>query len=474
MKKDMEQFLHKFIEKIGSYLEGNSLETTPVVEYVKATELEEKIDLSLELKGKSLDDIFSMVEEYLHYSVRTSHPNFANQLYMGFNFPAFVGEMVVALTNTSMATFEIAPLANLIENKIINKMNGLIGWYAQDDTPGGIMVPGGSYANMVAMLMARNKICPTAKQEGMPHNKFVLFVSDRSHYSFDKGVNILGIGTKNCITVASDKHGRMIPEALAEAIVEAKAKKLIPFFVAATSGTTVHGAFDPLNPIAKICKKNNLWFHIDGAWGGSVLLSKKHRNLLDGCHQADSFTWDAHKMMGVPFHASMILCKNKKNLCEASAGGGESYIFHNTENDQFDSGPNSLQCGRRVDCLKIWFAWKHLGDEGYEKLINDHFDRAIILTKMIQDNSRLELICEPQSLNICFRVLPNDPTGGKEFDLNSYNLALREKLVAEGKFLVNYSTDDDGTIFFRYISSNPMVTKDYLDKFIKTLLEMEI
>lgn len=457
------EFLHHLVDQIVDYLEENNLKDTPVVNYCKANELKEKIDLTIKGEGIDFPEFTKLIEGYLKYSVRTSHPNFANQLYMGINFPAFVGEIITALTNTSMATYEIAPVATMIEREIIDKMNGIVGFKNGE----GIMVPGGSHGNFSALLLARNIIMPECKKIGITHNQLVMFVSDQAHYSFEKALNILGLGTDNCIQIRSDSIGRMIPEELEKEIVAAQAVGKIPFLVAATAGTTVAGAFDPLSEIGDIAIRHNIWFHVDGAWGGSVLLSRKHRHLMDGIEKADSMVWDAHKMMGVPFYATMLLCKHKGVLFDTNSGGGQEYIFHNTDNMSYDFGPFSLQCGRRTDCLKVWFAWKFLGDDGYEKLIDSHFERAQFVVNYIKNNPRLELISPPQSLNVLFRVIPSS---GIDEDINDFNARLRTKMAKEGKFLVNYAERDNGELFFRYIASNPSTTDQHLIDFFEYLL----
>ena len=148
-----------------------------------------------------------------------------------------------------------------------------------------------------------------------------------------------------------------------------------PFFIGATAGTTVRGVFDPIEEIALICKQYNLWFHIDGSWGGSALLSEKHRSLIKGSECSDSFTWCAHKMMGIPLMCTSIVLKDRTLLKQINSVPGTDYLFHG-DDDELDLGLYSLQCGRRVDSLKLWLAWKYIGDEGYENRIDHLFSLA--------------------------------------------------------------------------------------------------
>jgi len=192
------------------------------------------------------------------------------------------------------AIWESSPVFAVMERHIIEFMGRLTGFHNVE----GLFCPGGSMANCYAMLLARQQAHPDIKRHGISHlPRLVMFASDQSHYSFSKMAIMLGHGSESVIKVKSDERGRMIPEELEAAILKAKEDPdQTPFMVAATSGTTVFGAFDPLVPIGAICRKYGIWFHVDGALGGTWLFSKKYRTLLTGLEQADSLTWDFHKM----------------------------------------------------------------------------------------------------------------------------------------------------------------------------------
>uniref|UniRef100_A0A1B0DE52 Uncharacterized protein n=1 Tax=Phlebotomus papatasi TaxID=29031 RepID=A0A1B0DE52_PHLPP len=204
------------------------------------------------------------------------HPHFFNQLSCGLDIISMAGEWLTATANTNMFTYEIAPVFILMENVVLTKMREIIGWNCGDS----ILAPGGSISNLYAFLAARHKMFPGYKEHGsraLPGD-LVMFTSDQSHYSVKSCAAVCGLGTDNCVMVPSDEHGRMITTELERMILERKAKGQIPFFVSATAGTTVLGAFDPLNEIADICDKYNLWLHVDAAWGGGLLLSRKYRH----------------------------------------------------------------------------------------------------------------------------------------------------------------------------------------------------
>lgn len=454
------EFLLKLVDLVCDYLGQNKLPGTVISTPRSPGELKEKLGLQFQDTGVNNDELLKMCRDYLDCSVRTSHPGFNNLLFSGFNFPAFVGEIITALTNTTMATFEVAPAASVIENELIDNINTLIGFKKGKRKADGIMVTGGSNANMIAMLCARNRILPSIKKEGIFNNNLVAFVSDQSHYSFDKASNVLGFGTKNLILVKSDAQGRMRPDILEKHIIKAISKGKVPFFIGATAGTTVFGAFDPIKEIGLIAKKYNLWYHVDGSWGGAVIFSKRYRHLLNGVEHADSFNLDTHKLLSIPLMASFFLCKHAGVLKKTTSCKRTEHFFHKDKYSPMNSGEKSLQCGRRVDALKVWMALKYYGNKGLEELIEESFSKARYVVDLIKTNPKFELIKEPQFLNICFRVLPDD----KAADINKFNLRIREALIKKGKFFINYSSLKDGTFFFRMIVSNPAASqKNYLD-----------
>jgi glutamate/tyrosine decarboxylase-like PLP-dependent enzyme len=332
----------------------------------------------------------------------------------------------------------------------------MVGW----DRTEGIMVTGGSNANMSGLLLARNTKFPETRRFGNGNTRFSVFVSEEAHYSFFKALNQLGIGTDNLIPVPSDAQGRMRASELDRLVLAAKERGFTPLCVAATAGTTVLGAFDPLNDIADVCEKHKLWFHVDAAWGGGSLMSKKHRHNLKGIDRADSVTWDTHKMLGTGLVSSFILTPHIGSLLASQRGGGNNYLFHDGQENTVDLGPMSLQCGRRVDALKVWLTWRAMGDEGFEKLVDTFYARAKFMAQEIKKRPALQLIYEPESLNVCFRYQPK-----RKFMANLAVRPIREELLALGAAMINWSSRG-GESFLRFIVVHPGADEKVLTKIL--------
>ena len=447
-------------EKIKAYIQENQNDSHPVVKFRGPDELKEAFDFKVAEKGVSENEFLELLDKYLEYSVKTGNKQFLNQLYSGFNFPAFIGEVFSVLANTSMYTYEVAPVATVIETEMISLMNSYAG-YSDGD---GIFVTGGSNANLVAMFSARNRIAPDSRFEGYDrNNKLVAFINEQAHYSFETAANILGIGAKNVIKVKADKNGKLIISALEKEIENAIRRGEKPFFAVATCATTMQGAYDPIEEMAELCKKHNIWLHADGSFGGSLLLSDKNRYLMKGIEQTDSFAWNPHKLMNIPLICSALLVKKRGTLQHNITDINTDYIFHDIDVIE-DLGKKSIQCGRKVDAVKLWFAWKYFGIEGYQKRIDNLIDMAVYAENIINENPQMELLSERSSFAVCFRYIPKNET-----DLNKFNLEIRESLRKSGKSIVNYGYIGK-TLAIRLITANGELQKSDIDLFFANLL----
>jgi glutamate/tyrosine decarboxylase-like PLP-dependent enzyme len=455
------QFDDRLLRVINAYLEENRDPGTPVTLRESPERLKAALDLSLDGAGCSLEDLYGHIDGYLRHAVRTGHPQFFNQLWSGFTVPGFLGEVIAALTNGSMYTYEMSPVATLMEREIVARMGRLAGF----DSPEGLMVTGGSSGNLQAMMLARHRAMPDVKRRGFfrPLNP-VAFVSEEAHYSFEKAANVLGIGMDQVIKVQTDEAGRMRPQDLERKIQASRESGGMPFFVGATAGTTVKGAFDPLSRIAPIAQRHGLWFHVDGSLGGSVLLSPRHRTLLEGLEQSDSFIWNPHKLMGLPVICSVFLVKKAGRLLKTNSVAGADYIFHDEGYGEHDIGPMSLQCGRRVDALKLWLSWKYYGDRGYAERLDRFFTLAEYAEAVVAKTSGLELMAPRSSVTVCFRARP--PRG---VDPNGFNIELREWLASRGKGLINYAHLGEDVVL-RLVVANHAISRRDIDRFFHSLM----
>ncbi|XP_013376403.1 PREDICTED: cysteine sulfinic acid decarboxylase isoform X2 [Chinchilla lanigera] len=399
-----------------------------VCEWKEPEELKQLLDLELQSCGEAQEQILEHCRAVIHYSVKTGHPRFFNQLFSGLDPHALAGRIITESLNTSQYTYEIAPVFVLMEEEVLKKLRALVGWSSGD----GVFCPGGSISNMYAMNLARYRRYPDCKQKGLRAlPPLAIFTSQECHYSINKGAAFLGFGIDSVRVVKADERGKMISEDLERQINLAEA---------------------------------------EAAWGGSVLLSQTHRHLLDGIQRADSVAWNPHKLLGAGLQCSALLLQDTSNLLKHCHESQASYLF---QQDKFydvalDTGDKVVQCGRRVDCLKLWLLWKAQGGQGLEQRIDRAFALAQYLVEEVKKREGFELIMEPEFVNVCFWFVPPSLRGKRESPDYSQRLSqvapvLKERMVKEGSMMIGYQPHGTRGNFFRVIVANPMLTRADMD-----------
>ncbi|XP_039602686.1 cysteine sulfinic acid decarboxylase isoform X1 [Polypterus senegalus] len=441
-----------------------------VCEWKDPEMLRDLLDLELGDSNEPHEKLLQLCRDVARFSVKTNHPRFFNQLFAGLDHHALVGRFLSDSLNTSQYTYEVGPVFVLMEEVVLTKLRAIIGWNSGD----GIFCPGGSISTMYAMNLARYRAFPEVKVRGLwSLPRLALFTSQECHYSVKKSACFLGIGLENVLLVDVDDRGIMIVEDLVKKIEKAKSEGIFPFMVSATSGSTVFGAFDPLDEIADVCQKYQLWFHVDAAWGGSVLLSKKHRHLMRGIDRADSVAWNPHKMMMAGLQCSAFLLKDTSNLLKQCHSANATYLFQQDKfyDISYDTGDKSIQCGRKVDCLKLWLMWKARGTRGLEERV----DRAFTYTRYLVDEMKkregFQLLLEPQFVNICFWYIPPSLRGqqgqeGYEEKLSKVAPIVKERMIKKGSMMVGYQPRGSQVNFFRMVVISPQITREDLDFFL--------
>ncbi len=421
-----------------------------VAEHIPSDQLYETLDLSLKENPLSEEEFEKVLKELVFTTTRTATTGFFNQLFGGRNEKAILGDLLAVVLNNSMYTYKAAGPQIGVEKVILNETCRLIGW---DENADGTFAPGGSMTNFMSMLMARDKANEKIRYEGAQKNLRV-YTSQESHYSTPKNAAFSGIGRDNVQYVPSNEFGQMDITHLRRMIEEDLSKGYVPTMVNLTAGTTVLGAFDSIPEISQLCKLHNMWLHVDGAYCGSVFLSDKYKHLLHGIELVDSFSYNAHKMLGTPLSCSIIVVKNKKYLHD-SFSNDASYLYQ-TDHDEFNLGKTSLQCGRRNDALKFWTLWKSVGTDGLEKIVDHQFYLADVARDYIRANEDYTLYSFDESISVCFNY-KNIPAR----DICTLLFEHSELLVGYGSF--------NGQEFIRFVTINAQNEKEDILNFFKTI-----
>tara|TARA_B100000768_G_scaffold181941_1_gene207595 strand:- start:6333 stop:7739 length:1407 start_codon:yes stop_codon:yes gene_type:complete len=424
----------------------------PVAGRIDPDKLYDSVNLSLNPSAIVDDEFKKVLKDVLVSTPKTATNLFFNQLFGGRQSKAVLGDLLAVMLNNSMYTYKVAGPQVGIEQEIIRQSCNLIGY---GDQSNGTFPTGGSMSNYMALVMARDEKDQNCRSEGMS-KPMVVYTSKESHYSNGKNASFAGIGKNNIRYIASDSGGRMIPEKLEQQIIEDIEEGFIPTYVNATAGTTVLGAFDPIDKIADITEKHGVWLHVDGAYCGSVIFSAKYKHLVTGIDRSNSFSYNAHKMLGTPLTCSIILVNNKEHL-HYSFSNQADYLYQ-TDGDDFNLGKTSFQCGRRNDALKFWTLWKSLGTNGLKQIVDHQFELADVAREYIRNNSNYTLYSFDDSISICFNYKNIDPS------------ALCTALYQHQITVVGFGSFNEDT-FIRLVTINANNEKSDILNFFKILEE---
>lgn len=368
----------------------------PVAKPIDTDELYQTLDLQLNEEPSVDSDFKKALTDIIKSTPKTASTSFFNQLFGGRLSRATLGDLLAVMLNNSMYTYKVAGPQIGIEKTILHKICDIIGYGKESD---GTFASGGSMTNYMAMLMARDRHDPAAKNNGI-QTKMIVYTSKESHYSISKNASFMGIGRDQVRFVKVDHLGRMLAEDLDIQVQNDLSLGHQPFFVNATSGTTVLGAFDDITSMSEVCKIHHLWLHVDGAYCGAVIFSERYKYLVKGLELSDSFSVNAHKMLGTPLTCSILVTQDKKHLYQSFSTDAE-YLYQ-TADDEFNLGKTSLQCGRRNDALKLWTLWKSVGTKGLEKIVDKQFQLADVARDYIRKHEDYTLYSYDDSISVCF------------------------------------------------------------------------
>ncbi|WP_395377407.1 pyridoxal phosphate-dependent decarboxylase family protein [Marinicella sp. W31] len=409
------------------------------------------------------------VKTYVDHSTRLHHPKYLAHQTASPNTAAAIADLMHGAINNPGSLYEMGPTTATLEYVTLNWMLRKIGWPEEPlgdhntseipdpNTHGaGVLVNGGSLANLVALLAARSAIAPDAWENGNPSNLKVL-VPASSHYSVARALSIMGLGKQAMISIPVDANERIIPAALQEKVTQALQQGHQIMAVVANACTTGTGLFDPLEDIASICEQHSLWLHVDACHGGVHLMSNKHKHLIKGAERADSLVWDAHKMMRVSGLCAAVLVRRATHLQNAFQQQA-SYLFYGSESPGIDFIYRSVECTKNALGTKLFMA---LAWEG-EQAIADYVDSRIDATHQFYDiiSTRDGFSCpyQPESNILCFRYGDDD----------ALQIEIREALLNEGLFHLSSATVN-GKRYLRFSVMTPQTDDIVVTELLDTI-----
>jgi len=419
-------------------------------------------------------DPAAVYEEFLRdimpYAMNTTHPRFW-AWYMGSGtVMAAFADLLAATMNANLGGGNHA--APLVEKQVIGWIRDMVGFPAEAS---GLLTSGASMANFTALTVARNTACGyDVRRQGVlaAPGPLTAYASTEIHSCNQKAIETLGLGSDGLRKIPVRADYTMDLAALEQQVAADRAEGRVPFCVIATAGTINTGAIDDMNAIADFCKRERLWFHVDGAIGAVAILAANLRQLLDGMERADSIALDLHKWMHIPFEAGCVIVRDAPAHRDSFALVPE-YLQREEDGRGMASGSlwfsdYGLQLTRQFRALKVWMSIKEHGLERFGRMIARNVEQARYLGKRVEEADGLELTA-PIGLDIvCFRYNP----GGLDVEaLNRLNQALLVELQESGVAAPSYTTLN-GIYCLRVAISNHRSRFEDFDLLVDELLRI--
>lgn len=439
---------HELIDMLADHLETMQNDRSQrVLPYKKPEEALSFWKQDLESTGEPSN----MFKAILDDSIYIHHPYYAGHQIAQPAFISSLAGLMSDLLNNGTGVYEMGMSSNAIEKVVTDFVAQAIGY---DTNGSGFMTSGGSLANLTALLAARNAKAPSLVWQEGHKEKLAVMVSEETHYCIDRAARIMGLGDDGIIKIPVDSAFKMRTDLLEEYLQKAQNNGFHVIAVIGCAASTSTGSFDNLEAISSFAEKHNIWFHVDGAHGGSVVFSKQHKHLASGIEKADSVVIDFHKMLMTPALATALIFKNTHDAYKTFNQKAQ-YLWDEEQSEEwYNSGKRTFECTKFMMSIKVYSVLKTLGTDVFGENVDTLFDAGHRFADMIKQKPGFELGLQPECNIINFRYVDE-----RADNLNALNATIRQQLVEEGKFYI-VQTVIDGKRYLRTCIMNPFSTKD--------------
>ncbi|MEV8016960.1 aminotransferase class V-fold PLP-dependent enzyme [Streptomyces sp. NPDC086554] len=414
------------------------------------------------------EKLAGIIDLYIRTGIQVHSPGYMGRQFSGVVPLAGVIDFVSSVINQPASFYEAAQLPNVVERIMADELNRFIGWDPARFTM--VTTSGGSLANLTALLAARNQKLPGfwahggSAVRGQPRP--AIAVGADVHYSVARAAGVMGIGEAQLVRLPLNPQGQISVADARPALAAAERQNLKVFCLVASAGSTSVGAFDPIDELAELAREFNLWLHVDGAHGASLLVSDTLREKLRGIEQADSLTWDAHKMMFVPAPCTMLFYRDKESSRTAFRQKA-SYVFDEEPDiyTAYDSGGKNFECTKRPMIMTLWTLWAMYGPA----LFAEKIEYLCRLTEeahgILRADPDFETLHRPEANILCFRYHPADI---RKEDVHHLQIAIRNRVKLRGNFFIS-KVNIDGVAALRVVMMNHQVTDGHFRMLISEI-----
>ena len=437
---------YQLVEDIAMLLESIRKRPLAPGETVSDVRNALRAEESLPRNGTDAGQLLSEVTELLlDHSLLNGHPR-----YFGYisGSPAPLGilaDMLASAVNPNVGGWILSPMASEMESQALRWIAELVGF---PEGGGGVLVSGGNVANMLGFWAARTATASwDLRRSGMKSDAgrtMRAYGSKSMHTWIEKAADLSGLGSDSVRWVDTDSDGRLNISVLQEQVESDLAAGDLPFLVIGTGGSVSTGAVDPLPALRELCDNFGMWFHVDGAYGAFAAAANEASADLKGLALADSLALDPHKWLYTPLEAGCTLVRDPKALMETFSYHPEYYHFDEEANNYFEHG---LQNSRGFRALKVWLVLKHIGREGYVRMMSEDIELARRFYEIAEDHPELEAFTHSLSIST-YRFVPRDlaeRTGQQQVSgyLDQLNREIQGRMEKGGQAFVSNAVLND-------------------------------
>ncbi|SPE42687.1 conserved hypothetical protein [Candidatus Sulfopaludibacter sp. SbA3] len=431
---------HRAIDWIADYLEHP--ERYPVLPRVQPGDLTDALPAAGPEQGESMDAILADFEKLIvPATTHWNHPGFMAYFGISASPPGILGELLAAALNLNGMLWKSSPSVVELEQVVLH---WLLLWTGLPQDWFGVIYDTASTGSMHAIMAAREFIDPESRLKGCDP-RLVVYTSEQSHSSIEKGALAAGIGQERVRRVRVDAEFRMKPQSLAEMIESDLAAGLRPCCVTATVGTTATTSVDPVPAIAEICQRQQLWLHVDAAYAGSAMVAPEFRWAYEGCHRADSLVTNPHKWMLTPVDCSVFYTRHPDVLRRAFSLVPD-YLKTAEDPRAINLMDYGVPLGRRFRALKLWFVMRSFGREGLAAIIREHVRLAQELARRVDADPCFERTAPAPFSVVCFRYKGTDEENRRiQEQVNATGEVFISGTVLNGRFTLRLAVGNQAT-----------------------------
>ncbi len=433
-----------------------TLRDKPVARNVSRFDLEERLREPPPLHGTNPHIMLRQLhDDILRNVAHSDHPRFFAFVPGPSNFISVIADVLTSGFNIDACTWLTASGPTEVELVVIDWLRQLCGLPVSS---GGLLVSGGSMANLTALAVARHVMLKDCLTDA------VIYCSDQTHSSVERGLRVLGFSPAQIRKLPSDADFRLPIDVLREVVIADRTSGKRPFCVVANAGTTNTGAVDPLDMLADFCAAQQLWFHVDGAYGAAAVLCERGRSILTGLDRADSLAFDPHKWLFQPFEIGCVLLRDGALLRDTFYHMPE-YLKDSERDEAVNLSEYGIQLTRGSRALKLWLSLKTFGIEAFREAIERGFASAELTERILSTRPQWEIITPAQMGIITFRYLPKRRSVR---EVNECNQHIADEMLADG-FAFLTATTLRGQRVLRMCTINPRTTADDIHMTIERL-----